>query len=83
MFQKPCVLFSRVLPYIFPSSGQRWRPLGGDASLFVWMGEEVVSHGGIPKVSTYSVSKAALNAMTKMHAYELQEARIRLARVEE
>lgn len=38
----------------------------------------VVAHGGIPKVSTYSVSKAALNALTKMHAYELQEARIRV-----
>lgn len=40
---------------------------------------KVVALGGIPKVSTYSVSKAALNAMTKIHAYELQEARIRCA----
>ncbi|CAM9503348.1 unnamed protein product [Pylaiella littoralis] len=36
----------------------------------------VAAHGGIPKVSTYSVSKAALNACTKMHAYELKAARI-------
>lgn len=40
----------------------------------------VVAHGGIPKVSTYSVSKAALNACTKMHAYELRAARIRCVR---
>lgn len=39
----------------------------------------VAAHGGIPKVSTYSVSKAALNACTKMHAYELKAARIRCA----
>lgn len=39
----------------------------------------VAAHGGIPKVSTYSVSKAALNACTKMHAYELKAARIRYA----
>ncbi|CAM9228632.1 unnamed protein product [Ectocarpus fasciculatus] len=38
----------------------------------------VAAHGGIPKVSTYSVSKAALNACTKMHAYELKAARIRV-----
>ncbi|CBN78054.1 conserved unknown protein [Ectocarpus siliculosus] len=38
----------------------------------------VVAHGGIPKVSTYSVSKAALNACTKMHAYELKRSRIRV-----
>eukprot|EP00903_Cladosiphon_okamuranus_P011734 g11033.t1 len=38
----------------------------------------VAAHGGIPKVSTYSVSKAALNACTKMHAYELRAARIRV-----
>lgn len=49
------------------------RPLG--VCLFF----AVVAHGGIPKVSTYSVSKAALNASTKMHAYELKSARIRCA----
>eukprot|EP00904_Undaria_pinnatifida_P007461 jgi/Undpi1/3845/HiC_scaffold_16.g07214.m1 len=38
----------------------------------------VAAHGGIPKISTYSVSKAALNALTKIHAYELREARIRV-----
>ncbi|CAM9110797.1 unnamed protein product, partial [Hapterophycus canaliculatus] len=38
----------------------------------------VVAHGGISKVSTYSVSKAALNACTKMHAHELRAARIRV-----
>lgn len=41
--------------------------------------EKVTAHGGIPKVSTYSVSKAALNALTKMHAHELKSARIRYA----
>ena len=39
----------------------------------------VAAHGGIPKISTYAVSKAALNALTKIHAYELREARIRYA----
>lgn len=37
----------------------------------------VAAHGGMPKISTYAVSKAALNALTKIHAYELREARIR------
>lgn len=41
--------------------------------------KKVTAHGGIPKVSTYSVSKAALNALTKMHAHELKSARIRYA----
>ena len=41
------------------------------------MGCAVAAHGGIPKISTYAVSKAALNALTKIHAYELREARIR------
>ncbi|CAM9675388.1 unnamed protein product [Laminaria digitata] len=36
----------------------------------------VAAHGGMPKISTYAVSKAALNALTKIHAYELREARI-------
>lgn len=39
--------------------------------------DTVAAHGGMPKISTYSVSKAALNAMTKIHAYELRSARIR------
>ena len=37
----------------------------------------VAAHGGMPKISTYSISKAALNSMTKIHAYELRAARIR------
>lgn len=40
------------------------------------VGRAVAAHGGIPKISTYAVSKAALNALTKIHAYELREARI-------
>lgn len=39
--------------------------------------DAVAAHGGMPKISTYSVSKAALNSMTKIHAYELRAARIR------
>ncbi|CAM9656612.1 unnamed protein product, partial [Choristocarpus tenellus] len=38
----------------------------------------VTAHGGLTKVSTYSVSKAALNAMTKIHAHELRSSRIRV-----
>ncbi|CAM9951314.1 unnamed protein product [Ascophyllum nodosum] len=36
----------------------------------------IAAHGGMPKISTYSISKAALNSMTKIHAYELRAARI-------
>ncbi|CAN0028060.1 unnamed protein product [Phaeothamnion confervicola] len=41
----------------------------------------VASYGGTPKTSTYSISKAALNGMTKIHAYELMRHRIRYGRL--
>lgn len=38
----------------------------------------IASHAGAPFISCYSVTKAALNAMTKVHALELQRDRVRV-----